>query len=800
MTGNTSFTPTFTSALKVYDFTTNSWVSSSDIVVKAYNANASVGSVYQSTIGIGVAGNTTNPANTSIARELGYDASLKKSETIDIKLNMTDEVKSATFTLSAFYGGENGVGERGEWIAYRDGHEVGRQIFIATLNSSNESVVTVGNIHCGFDEVKFVALPYVNQGCKLSDSSDFYIKNMTVSYDKQDPLPIYNSHNITGPGTGHVYNPVFDKPLTYANASLNFTNTSWQSAAGIVVTPFNADGSIGSISQTGSGIGVAAQTTVPTNAGIALEMGYNPSNGLSEKLVVEFQNKTVTSATVTLGAFAGGENGVGEAGEWIAYNGVNVVGHQDFNANSGSTLTIAAADVPGGFDKLVFFALPYANQNSTGTASQVKINDSSDYYVQNINYTYLSADPTAAAPIVSAELHLGAGHQTVIVPATTHEVYAEGGYNTVTMNNGTNVLHGGAGHNTLNANGSNNLIYSEGGYNHINVQHGDNTIDSGAGHDVITMDTGTNTVYGGVGYDTIQAGAGTYTIYGGGGNNTITTGSGSNFVDTQGGHSTVNTGSGDATIMGGVGYNTITAGSGKTDVNAGAGHNTITTTTGKDFIDAQGGYNTINTGSGSTQILGGVGHNTIHAGSGSTEIYDQGGFNTITTTSSGSLVIHGGEGHDTITLMSGSNAVIHAGEGNNVINVGSKQAVVYGDCGFNTFNGTANNDVFVFEENMGQPINPMNIVVPASAQFGSTPFASVTDVLSTASETVKGNGGKDALVLRGADWNVTISSGANTHVGNTWTATGSSTLVGEAKNSVTGAEVHFSSMEKILIV
>ncbi len=109
--------------------------------------------------------------------------------------------------------------------------------------------------------------------------------------------------------------------------------------------------------------------------GVASQLGHDPVTGTSEQLIVEL-DYVATEAEISISNLFPNEARTGEEGRWEAYLDGELVASGAIDTTSSDKMTFGI-DVPGGFDTLVFTALPYADPS-------VRPGDSSDYYVSSI--------------------------------------------------------------------------------------------------------------------------------------------------------------------------------------------------------------------------------------------------------------------------------------------------------------------------------------------------------------------------------------------------------------------------------
>ncbi len=150
------------------------------VVVNAYNANGTAGSLYQNAVDsnshtLGVTGTprtNTNP----VPDQIEYDQTTGKSEAIELVLN--GNVNQATFSVSRMFPGENG-GEMGMWSVYYKGALVSQSSFRLT-GSANTGSFTINTGNLVFDSVKFSAL---NTNDATGDGGDYFLTGFSASGD-----------------------------------------------------------------------------------------------------------------------------------------------------------------------------------------------------------------------------------------------------------------------------------------------------------------------------------------------------------------------------------------------------------------------------------------------------------------------------------------------------------------------------------------------------------------------------------------------------------------------------------------
>ncbi len=145
--------------------------------------------------------------------------------------------------------------------------------------------------------------------------------------------------------------------------------------AGVTLTAYDFDGTDGTVTYDGDGVGVAGGSPVGNQIN-------HSSDGSSEMLVAEFDSPAV-EATVTVARMFATENG-GEQGAWEAFDthgnsvGSGTFGPEITGGGNVGSFTISGI---GEFSEIRFTGREYADGTPPGAG------DSSDYYVQTIEYT-----------------------------------------------------------------------------------------------------------------------------------------------------------------------------------------------------------------------------------------------------------------------------------------------------------------------------------------------------------------------------------------------------------------------------
>ncbi|MEQ9642146.1 MAG: hypothetical protein RIM84_19130 [Alphaproteobacteria bacterium] len=316
----------------------------------------------------------------------------------------------------------------------------------------------------GADQYLAVTIAGVPDGAMLSAGTDNGDGTWTLTPDQLAGLtltpPDGSQSDFSLSVTAEAYE-AFDNSGTISTA--NFADTS----SGFTVTgrTINPDGtlseaSVDNLTTAGDGIGVAGAT-----GGSANQLGYDASKGVSEQLIVDFDND-VSGAEVECRRLFQNEGGTGhhEVGTWTAYHDGVEVGSGAIAPPSGHAVTFTIdLGEDAVFDQLVFTANEYSNgQNTTS--------DASDYFVKSIAFT--------------GEVRTGETAETTI----SFDVAVDATLQTGTAVNDT--LNGDAGADELVGLGGNDNIYG------------------GGGDDLMYGGDGADLVYGGDGNDTIVFGEG----------------------------------------------------------------------------------------------------------------------------------------------------------------------------------------------------------------------------------------------------------------------------------------------------
>jgi len=361
-------------------------------------------------------------------------------------------------------------------------------------------------------ETLTVTISGVPSGAVLSAGTDNGDGSWTLSQSDLDGL------TITPASDDDFSLTVTARSVESETASGNIDTDNYASTSnGFTVTARNIDGdgnlsaaSVDNVLVSGGSLGVTGSA-----GAVSSQLGYNPTHGVSEELIVDFDN-AISSASVAISKLYAVEGPSAEEGHWQAYSDGVLVGEADFTAASGHTTTVTidlGSDVT--FDQLVFTANEYVGGQQGYTSN------SSEYFIDSIDF------------------------EQVVEASTTTTIDVEVG--------ATGAVQGTAAADTWSGNSS------------------DNAYDGMAGNDVLNGGDGNDTVFGGTGDDTITGGEGNDTLDGGAGNDTLTGGEGNDEIDGGAGNDTLIGGEGNETLVGGDGNDTLDGGVGDDTLEGGAG-------------------------------------------------------------------------------------------------------------------------------------------------------------------------------------------------------------------------------------
>jgi len=384
---------------------------------------------------------------------------------------------------------------------------------------------------------------------QILGSNTFYADTAIASF-RSDWLGKYSNVEIYGTkydGTRELYNAAGAVTLDQASGAATFASIY--------------------------GIGVTGNYP---ESHVKSELGYDPIRNKSEVLEFKITGGTASAVEVDLsrffqGKFLGAEADqgieVGFVRAYLAGVEVDLIGSSSVGGIDNSKLGVEFTStsnngeykfkLEGTFDTLVFTALDYKSPHYNDPALK---NDSSDYYINELKYTYTKP---------------GTGENSV--PDATFNDSISGG-------DGNDVIYGNAGRDTITAGNGNDKIFGD---------TGDDTRNGGSATnnaDVIDAGAGADTVFGEASADSVNGGDGDDILWGDFGDDKY---SPSNWSISYylGGTSpaftatTVTTAAGNDTIIGGTGRDTIYGERGNDLINGGAGDDRLFGGIGKDTFD-----------------------------------------------------------------------------------------------------------------------------------------------------------------------------------------------------------------------
>ena len=171
------------------------------------------------------------------------------------------------------------------------------------------------------------------------------------------------------------------------------------------------------------GFGVAGAIS-DSDSGIDAQLGYDKASGISEELIVDFDQATIDASFTFKHLFT---DLAGEEGHWAIYNDGVLVAQGDFTEDVAGTGT-GTVNISGygEFDQLVLSA-----------NIQTDLTDGSDYTITNITFTEPAEDPVD-------------GNDSIDGGDGADLIYGQGGDDTLTGGTGADTLDGGTGDDSLN--------------------------------------------------------------------------------------------------------------------------------------------------------------------------------------------------------------------------------------------------------------------------------------------------------------------------------------------------------------
>ena len=260
--------------------------------------------------------------------------------------------------------------------------------------------------------------------------------------------------------------------------------------------------STANVSTFSGGLGATGAVS-DSDSGVNQQLGFDKASGISERLIVDFDND-ITAASFSFQSLF--TDSFGEVGHWEIYNDGVLVAEADFTEDGvGSGSGTVDIDGFGAFDQLVFTA----KLQTDGT-------DGSDYSVTDISYS------TTALETSDDTISGGSGSDTI---------FGGTGDDSLSGGTGADQVDGGEGADTIDGGTGADDITAGAGDDEVDGGGGDDTIDGGAGDDLLTGGSGDDvfTYSPGDGHDTI-------TDFNTGNTGTLNDGDSSNndFIDLSG--------------------------------------------------------------------------------------------------------------------------------------------------------------------------------------------------------------------------------------------------------------------------
>ncbi|WP_311200176.1 Hint domain-containing protein [Leisingera sp. M658] len=396
----------------------------------------------------------------------------------------------------------------------------------------------------------------------------------------------------------------------------NVTDTS----SGFTVTAKDLSGTANAanIDYYDGAFGVAGAIS-DSDSGVDAQIGYDKASGISEELIVDFDQDTTDASFTFKHLFTDGN---GEEGHWAIYKDGVLVAQGDFTEDVAGTGT-GTVDINGygAFDQLVLSA----NLQTDGT-------DGSDYTISNITFTVPPEDPADGDDSIS-----GGGGDDLI--------YGQGGSDTISGGAGNDTLYGGSGNDTLWAGTGDDLVYGGDGNDLYDTDEGNDTFYGEGGDDWVAVwaNPDGETLVGG---ETDETSGDMLELYGDGTGINIT------FTGDEAGSFSVG---GDSVTFSEFeryylhsGDDTLNASIGTSDiwVKGAAGDNSLTGGSGSDTLLGEGGSDTLEGNAGADSIDGGSGDDSLIIGEGDTASGGDGDdyFTIVDTGDSGSnnMTVTGG--------------------------------------------------------------------------------------------------------------------------------------------------------------
>lgn len=214
-----------------------------------------------------------------------------------------------------------------------------------------------------------------------------------------------------------------------------------------------------------------------------------------------------------------------------------------------------------------------------------------------------------------------------------HLLYGGAGNDILTAQNGRDILHGEAGNDTLNGGGGRDKLYGDEGNDTLNGDGDKDYLYGNAGDDVINGGEGNDLMYGLEDNDTLNGDNGNDRIYGGTGNDIINGGNNNDRLYGENGNDRINGDAGHDKIYGGAGNDTLSGNDGDDTIYAHDDHDLIYGNDGRDKLYGLNGNDRIEGGADRDNIFGGDGNDTMIGGEGNDFLYGEEGADIFAITS-----------------------------------------------------------------------------------------------------------------------------------------------------------------------
>lgn len=380
----------------------------------------------------------------------------------------------------------------------------------------------------------------IYNGTNGNDEFDGTENADTISGGKGDDKLYGNGGNDTIYGEGAEYEnngtgtgTIFEGSITVDNLldNMDIVTVTARSIKNDGTLSIASEAKLSTTANTASGMAGFGVKGTP-ESGIAGQLGYDPSEDVSEEVIVDFDyyataaDFKVSNLFLNEGDSRGNAAG-DEVGHYAVYKDGVLVAEADFTANvDGSSneahVTIELPD-DACFDRIVFTATPYSETNGD------VLTDSSDYWITELNYTAsdVACDckidhcPTGSfddlitggegddiifGQLGDDSLHGGAGDDEISGGVGNDIVHGNDGNDILDGGNGDDIMEGGNGHDVMDAGCGDDQMQGEGGNDLMFGGSGDDMMEGNSGEDIMFGGSGNDAIYGEDDNDTITGG------------------------------------------------------------------------------------------------------------------------------------------------------------------------------------------------------------------------------------------------------------------------------------------------------